>query len=127
MKAYLAIKYQADLSNRVLVEQLSTVLQDQGIQPFVMVLEDTGTTNDPVELMRKTFAAIDASDVVIVEFSEKGVGLGIEAGYAFARGKPIVVLARHGAMISETLRGIAKHVFFYHVPTDVADVIRGAF
>jgi hypothetical protein len=35
-------------------------------------------------LMQHTFAAIAESDLVIVELSEKGVGLGIEAGYAYA-------------------------------------------
>jgi len=34
--------------------------------------------------MRVTFAEIDRSDLAILEMSEKGVGLGIEAGYVIA-------------------------------------------
>jgi len=58
--------------------------------------------------------------VVLVDLTEKGVGLGIEAGYAYANGIPIVTIAQTGADISETLRGIASTVFFYTDYTDLA-------
>jgi 8-oxo-dGTP pyrophosphatase MutT (NUDIX family) len=64
-------------------------------------------------LMTQTFKAIDESDIVIIEFSEKGVGLGIEAGYAFSKVKPIIVIAKEGSEVSATLQGIANRVFFY--------------
>ncbi len=45
--------------------------------------------------------------------TEKGVGLGIEAGYAYAKGIPIITIAERGSDISETLKGISKEIFFY--------------
>jgi nucleoside 2-deoxyribosyltransferase len=59
---------------------------------------------------------IIACDIHIIEFSEKGTGLGIEAGYAFAKGKPIIVIAHEGSEISDTLKGIAKEIISYKTP-----------
>jgi nucleoside 2-deoxyribosyltransferase len=67
----------------------------------------------PPKLMDISFAEMDACDIVIVELSEKGVGLGIEAGYAYAQGIPIFTIARRGADVSTTLRGISNAVFQY--------------
>ena len=63
--------------------------------------------------MRRSFAAIDKSDFVLVELSEKGVGLGIEAGYAYARKIPVLTMAREGQDISTTLQGISAQTFTY--------------
>ena len=67
----------------------------------------------PQALMQRTFDEIEACDLLLVEFSEKGVGLGIEAGYAAARGRPVVVLAPEGVEISTTLQGISRRVIRY--------------
>ena len=63
--------------------------------------------------MAKTFEEIDSSDVVVTDLTERGVGLGIEAGYAYAKGVPVVAIARKGSDISATLRGISRQVFWY--------------
>ena len=65
------------------------------------------------DLMKLTFEKIDRCDLIIIEFTEKGVGLGIEAGYAYAKNIPILTIVRTGSEISETLLGISTKVFFY--------------
>ena len=75
----------------------------------------------PHELMRRTFAEIDSSNLLVVDLTEKGVGLGIEAGYAYAKQIPIVVIARKGSDISTTLQGIAQKLFLYDEFEDLAD------
>lgn len=122
MKAYLAVKFKEDFSNRELIENISNALRKEGIETSVMArdFEKWGKVRfTPKELMEKTFEKIDASQMLIVEFSEKGVGLGIEAGYAYAKGKPIIVIAKEGSEISDTLRGIAQKVIFYKNPEDI--------
>jgi 2'-deoxynucleoside 5'-phosphate N-hydrolase len=79
---------------------------------------------EPEDLMRRTLQAIDVSDVVLLEFSEKGVGLGIEAGYAYAKGEPVVVVAKQGADISTTLRGISQKILFYSSREELADLVK---
>ena len=50
---------------------------------------------------------------MVVDLTEKGVGLGIEAGYAYAKKTPIVVIAKRGSDISTTLQGISQKQFLY--------------
>ena len=65
------------------------------------------------ELMQRSFQEIDASDVVLVDLTEKGVGIGIEAGYAFSKGIPVITIALARSDISTTLGGILTKVFWY--------------
>ncbi len=125
MKAYLAIKFYADGQNRDVIEGITAVLAQQGIETICVVrdLEKWGKIHySPDVLMQKSFHEIDHSDMVIVELSEKGVGLGIEAGYAYAKGIPIITIARIGSDISETLRGISQDIFFYESYTQLKQV-----
>ena len=118
VKAYLGIKYHADHRNRAVIEGLSEVLAGCGMTTSCAVrdLERWGEVElEPRDLMQRTFDLIDGCDLVIIELSEKGVGLGIEAGYAYAKGIPVVTIAKRGSDISETLRGISEEVAFYNV------------
>jgi nucleoside 2-deoxyribosyltransferase len=122
MKAYLAIKYHADFANRNRIEGLLAVLENIGYQTFCAVkdLEGWGTiSHTPDVLMRKSFELIDDCDVMVVDLTEKGVGVGIEAGYAFAKNKPIITIAQNGSPISETLRGISSLITTYEHLSDL--------
>lgn len=115
-KAYLAIKYHSDNRNRPAIEQISRALEENGFDTLCVTrdLERWGEVHfSPRVLMQKSFEEIDASDIVVVELSEKGVGVGIEAGYAWAKGIPIATLAKRGADVSTTLQGISRRVLRY--------------
>lgn len=116
MKAYLAIKYHEDHQNRELIQSISTTLAQNGFETLCIArdVEAWGQIHlPPAELMQRSFAEIEDSDLVVVELTEKGVGVGIEAGYAYAKGIPLVAIARKGADISKTLQGISQQVFWY--------------
>jgi nucleoside 2-deoxyribosyltransferase len=123
MKAYLAIKYHPDNANRPRIEGISAALEMCGFQTVCIVrdVERWGQVQlDPAELMSRSFAELDGCDVVVVDISEKGVGVGIEAGYAYARRIPILTIVAHrcgalweGADVPATLRGISREVFQY--------------
>ena len=122
MKAYVAFKFKEDYSDRPLIEAVTGALERAGIETRVMVRDQEAwgaVKFEPRDMMRRAFAEIDACDILVAEFSEKGVGLGIEAGYAYAKGKPVYVIAREGSEISETLEGIAKQVIFYTDPSEI--------
>ena len=124
MKAYLAIKFHGDCKNRETIEKISESLQNAGFNSVVMIrdYEKWGKVKfAPEELMKHTFKLIDESELLVVEFSEKGVGLGIEAGYACAKNKPVIVIAKRDSDISTTLRGISKNVFFYDEPEELTE------
>lgn len=117
MKIYLAIKYYPNQQNRVWIETISSMLESQGFETVCIArdVERWGQVDfNPAELMQRSFAELEASDAVVIELTEKGVGLGIEAGYAYAKGIPIIIIARKGSDISTTLQGISLRVFWYN-------------
>ena len=116
MKVYFGIKYHPDNRNREVIEGVSEVLAGCNVTTLCVArdLENWGAVRlEPRDLMRKTFEMIDGCDVVVIELSEKGVGLGVEAGYAYAQKIPVVAIAKRGSDVSETLRGVSKEVVFY--------------
>ena len=124
MRAYLAIKYHADHANRNRIEGISAVLESLGIITFCITrdVEQWGMVSlTPEVLMIRSFDLINACDIVVVDLTEKGVGVGIEAGYAFAKGIPIITIAQSDALISETLYGISTAVFKYEYFSDLVD------
>jgi len=122
MKAFISIKHYQDNRNRSDIERLSSIMAKSGFQT-VCIVRDYEAWGEKIyssnELMQITFKEIAASDVLVVESSARGVGLGIEAGYAFARGVPILVVARSGAVISSTLSGIASAQAHYSSDTEL--------
>ncbi|MGC9395007.1 MAG: nucleoside 2-deoxyribosyltransferase [Anaerolineae bacterium] len=127
MRVYLAIKFHADCSNRELITTISSVLAECGCETFCVIrdLERWGEVRfSPDILMQQSFAAIDASDALLVELTEKGVGVGIEAGYAFARGIPVFTIAEAGADISETLRGISQATCSYTTYDELTEFLK---
>lgn len=121
-KAYFGIKFYEDHSNRTETESITAVLNTAGIQTVCIAsdVEKWGSVELSLpELMERTFAEIDQADMVILEMSEKGVGLGIEAGYAVAKGKPLVVLIKEGGELSGTMKGIADVVITYEKPEEI--------
>ena len=126
MKAYLAVKYHPDQRNRERIERVCAAMDAAGIESACVVrdLECWGEIRfEPDDLMRASLALLDRCDVVVVELSEKGVGVGIEAGYAYAKGIPVITVAQAGADISDTLRGISSGAFSYRDETELKDFI----
>ena len=113
IKAYFGIKFHSDNKNRKLIDDISKILKEIEIETICITrdIEKWGKNSfTPDELMKKTFQIIDSCDIVIIELTEKGVGLGIEAGYAYAKGKPVFTVANKKSEISTTLKGISKSV-----------------
>jgi len=126
-RAYFGIKYHEDNRNRDEIDSLSAALRNDGIETICIVrdVEKWGDVQlSSQELMKITFDEIDKSDFVILEMTEKGVGLGIEAGYAIAKGKPVIVLTKEVQTLSNTMQGIANAVIQYSQPEEI-DIFAG--
>ena len=101
MKVFLSIKYHDDHSNRARIEMVSLALHAHAFETMCIArdVERWGQLKfDARELMRRTFAAIDACDLVVADLTQKGVGVGIEAGYARAKDIPVVTIAQNGSI-----------------------------
>ncbi|TFG71630.1 MAG: nucleoside 2-deoxyribosyltransferase [Anaerolineales bacterium] len=124
MKVYLAIKYHADHANRARIEGITAVIEALGHKTICVTrdLEQWGAVSyTPDVLMARSFDAINACGIMVVDLTEKGVGVGIEAGYAYAREMPIITIAQADAPLSTTLRGISMEVFSYSDYNDLTE------
>lgn len=93
MKAYIGIKYHEDYRNEEVINRISLAIEKLGYKTSCIVRDIQNSKQNkynPYELMGLTFNQIDKCDLVIIDLTEKGVGLGIEGGYAFAKGIPII-------------------------------------
>lgn len=119
---YYGVKYYGDGRNRVVTEGRLEKLEKLGFKTRFALrdLEGWGRVElGPADLMRKVLELIDQSDFVLLDLSEKGVGLGIEAGYAHARGKPVITLIAEELEVSTTLRGISRQIYSYSSEDDL--------
>jgi len=124
---FLSIKFFEDQSNRDFIEQLTNKLSflDLTVVCVVRDVEHWGQVALlETELMKLTFQMIDECQLFLVEASEKGVGIGIEAGYAYAKRKKIIVAIGDDKELSATLRGVASRIFTYRDIDDLVGQIR---
>ncbi|MCB9418889.1 MAG: nucleoside 2-deoxyribosyltransferase [Ardenticatenaceae bacterium] len=116
-QAYIGIKYYEDNRNQSEIARLSRQLEQAGYTTVCIArdVEKWGTVRvSPQELMQRTFTIIDQSDLIVMEMSEKGVGLGIEAGYAYAKGKYLLIVLQKERELSSTMAGIATKIIRYN-------------
>ena len=119
MRAYISIKYREDNGNKDCIEKISSALEQNGFETVCITrdIEKWGQVElSPEELMQRTFTEIDSSHLVVVDLTEKGVGLGIEAGYAYAKGVPIAVIAKKGSDICQRYREFHRNCFCMQNP-----------
>ena len=117
-KAFMSLKFHDGKEDKKKIDDLTNALLEAEIQNVVMAREvekyGEAVLPEGAKLMPDyAFPAMKQCDMLIVEFSEKGVGLGIGAGYAYAIGLPIYVIAKTGSDISLTMQNLAKEVIFY--------------
>ena len=122
--SFFALKFHDGEEDRVKVEAIEKALNQAGVKITLMArdVEKWGKAKIPESktLMRDyAFPAMQRCDCNIIEFSEKGVGLGMNGGYCYAIGKPIYVIAKTGSDISTTMANIAKKIIFYDKPEDL--------
>jgi len=100
-------------------DQLKKFLNEKySLEVYAFVFDFTDKVDDK-ELMNRALAQIDEADLVMVELSNKSIGVGIEAGYAKAKGKPIIYLHQEGTEIKQAMNGIAELVITYQSVEDL--------
>ena len=128
-KAFMSLKFHDGAEDKKKIDDLTLAPEAAGIKNVVMArdVEKYGEAKLPegAKLMPDyAFPAMKKCDMLIVEFSEKGVGLGIGAGYAYCLGLPIYVIAKTGSDISLTMSNLATEVIFYDDPSDLTKEFR---
>jgi len=117
-RAFLALKFYDGTTSKPIIDGITNALAPLGIETFCVArdIEKYGTVKglDYANFMPKyAFPNIEKSDLMIVEFSEKGVGLGIGACHAYDSHIPLYIIAKTGSDISPTINSLATKVIYY--------------
>ena len=117
MKAFLSIKFWGDDRNRGHVEAVIRAIEDSGFDVFC-IRRDAEKWGEikftPEGLMNTTFAEIDRSHVLVADVADWPIGVGVEAGYAFAKGIPVICICQEGKPMANTVAGFASSVIKYN-------------
>lgn len=62
---------------------------------------------------------IDNCEILIAEITNKGIGIGVEVGYAKAKGKTVIYLRQQDAEHSTTVSGISDFQIVYNDTTEL--------
>ena len=124
INAFMSLKFHDGEEDKIKIDKLTEALLKAGIKNTVMArdVEKYGEATLPKGkklMIDYAFPAMKASDMIIIEFSEKGVGLGSGAGYCYANNVPIYVIAKTGSDISLTMENLATKVIFYNDYNDI--------
>ncbi|GHN01218.1 hypothetical protein WSM22_27070 [Cytophagales bacterium WSM2-2] len=113
MKAYISVSFskRKRLDKEILA--IRECLSSLGINSLIFVDNYRFAANEEKEMMKQAMEDIDKCDFLIAEVSDKGIGIGIEAGYAKAKGKPVIYLRHVDAEHSTTVSGISDFSIIY--------------
>ena len=113
MKAYIAISF----SKRQLMDKEIAAIMDTlnafKIASFVFVDHYKFDLSEERQMMQQAMTEVDQCDLLLAETSDKGIGIGIEVGYAKAKGKPVIYLRQKDAAHSSTVSGISDFQIIY--------------
>lgn len=119
MKAYIAVSYSkrklVDKEIALIIETLNTF----DISSFVFVDKYKFDILQEKQMMSQAMKDIENCDILIAETTEKGIGIGIEVGYAKAKGKIVIYLRQQNAEHSTTVSGISDFQIVYSDSKDL--------
>jgi nucleoside 2-deoxyribosyltransferase len=113
MKAYISISYNKrhELNNEL--QSIIETLKKFYIKPFVFVDNFKFSSGQEKEMMQQAILSINDCDLLIAETSDKGIGIGVEVGYAKAKEKPVIYVRNKKAEHSTTVSGISDFQIIY--------------
>jgi nucleoside 2-deoxyribosyltransferase len=127
MKAYISVSF----SRRKWVDNeiaaVVAMLKEHGMSSFVFVDNYKFDLSEERQMMKQAMTDINSCDLLIAETSDKAIGIGIEVGYAKARGKTIIYLRQKDSEHSTTVSGISDFQIVYldteDLKNQLADII----
>ncbi len=119
MRAYISISYQKRRSLNTAITAIMTVLEEHQIESLVFVDQHKFEPEQEQEMMQAAIASLEQCDLLIAETSHKGIGIGIEAGFAKAKKKPVVYLRHKESEHSTTLSGVSDYRVIYKSTDDL--------
>lgn len=119
MKAYISVSYR---NRKLISKEINAIIDTLNvfkIVPFVFIDNYLFTAKEEKEMMQQAMADIDNCDLLIAETSDKAIGIGIEAGYARAKQKPVIYIRQKESEHSTTVSGISDFQIIYEDCNDL--------
>lgn len=113
MIAYISVSFSKRSEVEPALQVIRQTLQQHSIHPFIFVDERHFLPDEEKQMMKQCMEDIDKCCLLIAEVSDKAIGVGIEVGYAKAKGKPVVYLRKATAEHSATTSGISDYSIVY--------------
>ena len=124
MKVYITSRFKNSAENKASIEQLCLVVRDAGMEDFNFIRDVEHYEPHFFASQQEVWAAakktLEECDALLIDISDNpSGGRVVEAGMAFALGKPICVVMKKGTMRKDFYDGIATGVFEYD---DIHDI-----
>ncbi|MEX0650297.1 MAG: hypothetical protein WD200_04800 [Candidatus Andersenbacteria bacterium] len=111
--------------NKDEIEHLCSLVKEAGFEDFCFIRDVEHyekVFNDAHELMKRTAQEIQKSDYLLLDMTDKPTGRAVEAGMAYAMRKKVILIAKEGTVIKDSVRGVAEGVIEYK---DIQDIVPG--
>lgn len=120
MIAYISVSFgRRKLADEVLMT-IADTLNEFNVVPFIFVDHYNFELGQERQMMQQAMLDIDKCDLLIAETSEKGIGIGVEVGYAKAKGKHVIYVRQKDAEHSTTVSGISDFQVIYNEAGDLS-------
>lgn len=119
MRAYIAVSIKQRKSVYHELSAMTDILHQFKIEALVFVDVYQFDSSEEKQMMKQAMTEIDQCEILIAETSDKTIGVGIEVGYAKAKGKTVIYVRNQKAEHSTTVSGISDLQLIYH---DVHDL-----
>lgn len=113
MTAYISVSFNKQKSVENELNAISSTLKAFRITPFIFVDKYKFESSEEKQMMIQSMSDIENCDILIAETSDKGIGIGIEVGYAKAKNKTVIYLRQKEAEHSTTVSGISDFQVIY--------------
>ena len=117
MKIFISIRFKKDGSNEEIIGVIKDAIKESGNTSYSFV--DEGYIPDAKEMMKLAFSKMNECDMIVCEASECAFGVGIEAGYFYAKGKKVISFQNEKIKESPTMSGTSDVNFMYKNPIDL--------
>jgi len=116
---YIAIALRTRSHYDNIIRVICAVVEKAGMNPIVFVDQFDYAPQEARAMMQMAFQTLENADLLIVEGSEKAIGVGVEVGYAAGKNKPIIYLRHENAEYSTTVGGTATYALVYQDAEDL--------
>ena len=121
MQAYISISFSKRKELEKEVRAIKSALEKFEFFGYVFVDENQFSANEETEMIQKAMEDVEKSAILIAEVSEKGIGIGIEVGYAKAKNIPVIYVRNSKSEHSTTVSGIADFRVIYENEIDLEE------